>query len=61
MDAQQFIEGATVTPLGEAWGEPLWRFDNEAANLSVDVHAPDEDAARAAALEAVVPLLEASA
>lgn len=58
---EEFMAGAEAEPLGKDWGEPLWRFHNEVANLSIDVYAPDEEAARAVALEQVAPLLEARA
>ena len=51
MNGNQFVSQADVTPLGSAWGdEPLWRF--ELGDVSIDVAASDEAAAREAAASA---------
>lgn len=50
MNGNQFASQADVTPLGDAWGEPLWRF--ALGDVSIEVHAADEAAAREAASSA---------
>lgn len=57
LTSEEFMAGAEVEPLGDKWGEPLWRFHNAATNLSIDVHAPDEAGARARALAKLPEIL----
>jgi hypothetical protein len=39
MTGQEFLDGcAAPVSRGDAWGDPLWTFYNETANMSLDVH-----------------------
>lgn len=55
MTPQEFMDGAEAEGLGDAWGEPLWRFKN--GDVSVEAHGATEELARAAALEALPEIL----
>lgn len=59
MTAQEFMDGATVTPRGDAWGDPLWTFDNEAARLGIDAQGATLADAQAVALAAADAILAA--
>jgi len=54
---QEFVDGATVTPRGTDWGQPLWTFYNPAAQISIDVQADNEPGAVTAAAAAAEILL----
>lgn len=59
MTGQEFIDGAEVTPRGNAWGDPLWSFYNEDANLGIDAQGGTLAEARAKAITAADEILAA--
>lgn len=50
MTGQEFIDGATVEPRGNAWGAPLWSFSNADTDFSVDAQGATLDEAKAKAV-----------
>ena len=60
MTGQQFIDGcAKPMSRGTAWGDPLWTFYNEAANLSIDAQGATLEDARAKAVATADEILAA--
>ncbi len=61
MTGQEFIDSAIVTSRGDSWGDPLWTFYNEAANLSIDAQGATLADAQAKAVAAADQILAARA
>lgn len=55
-EAAALVATSTVTPRGDAWGDPLWTVS--VPNGTVDVHAADEVEAREKAAQFLVVTAE---